>query len=154
MHHLLKVSLLEQQCITVLKDSCVSLPASLVSCEVSFFCASVFMPVRRSHLPAGCVAQLPSSEGQLGCSSPSVLQIALAAAMASLSPAALAEEVGDELGMLWPTRVLPALLRALPYLSLYTDRCTNACAACTGLLDENHCIIFPVELWHGTQAFH
>lgn len=78
---------------------------------------------------AGCAAQLPSSEGQLGCSSPSVLQIALAASLASLSPAALAEEAGDELGMLWPTRVLPALLRALPYLSLYTDRCTKALCA-------------------------
>ncbi|KAL3133044.1 hypothetical protein ABBQ38_006950 [Trebouxia sp. C0009 RCD-2024] len=67
-------------------------------------------------------AQPPSSEGQLTCSSPSMLQVALAASLASLSGSALAEEVGHELGMLWPTRVLPALLRALPYLTLYTDR--------------------------------
>ncbi|KAL3133047.1 hypothetical protein ABBQ38_006953 [Trebouxia sp. C0009 RCD-2024] len=49
-------------------------------------------------------------------------EVALAASLASLSGSALAEEVGHELGMLWPTRVLPALLRALPYLTLYTDR--------------------------------
>ncbi|KAL3133056.1 hypothetical protein ABBQ38_006962 [Trebouxia sp. C0009 RCD-2024] len=67
-------------------------------------------------------AQPPSSEGQLTCSSPSMLQVALAASLASLSGSALAEEVGHELAMLWPTRVLPALLRALPYLTLYTDR--------------------------------
>lgn len=54
-----------------------------------------------------------------------MLQVALAASLASLSGSALAEEVGHELGMLWPTRVLPALLKALPYLALYTDRCTS-----------------------------
>lgn len=114
------------------------------------------MPVQRLHLLAGCASQLPSSEGQLGCSSPSVLQIALAASLACLSPAALAEEVGDELGMLWPTRVLPALLRAQPYLSLYTDRCTKALCALTDAcpLAMSPCMLSPFELWHGAQALH
>ena len=67
-------------------------------------------------------ARQPSAEGQVAASSPTVQQVALAASLASLCGAALAEEVGDELGMLWPTRVQPALLRALPYLSLYSDR--------------------------------
>lgn len=71
-----------------------------------------------------------------------MLQVALAASLASLSAAALAEEVGDELGMLWPTRVLPALLRALPYLALYTDRWTSHVPLCastsTGLLAKRH----------------
>ncbi len=53
---------------------------------------------------------------------PTVRQVALAASLAGLSGAALAEEVGDQLGMLWPTRLQPALLRALPYLALCTDR--------------------------------
>ena len=52
---------------------------------------------------------------------PSVRQVALAASLAGLPGTALAE-VGDQLGMLWPNRIQPALLRALPYLSLCTDR--------------------------------
>lgn len=72
-----------------------------------------------------------------------MLQIALAASLASLSAAALAEEVGAQLGMLWPTRVLPALLRALPYLSLYTDRCTSLMyITCTCLVIRNACMTF------------
>ena len=78
-------------------------------------------------------AQLPSTEGQLPYSGPSILQVALAASLASLSASALAEEVGNELGMLWPTRVLPALLRALPYLTLYTDRYPSPMPLCIHL---------------------
>ena len=96
-------------------------------------------------------AQLPSTEGQLPYSSPSILQVALAASLASLSASALAEEVGNELGMLWPTRVLPALLRALPYLTLYTDRCTSPMPLCilTHMPAEQTLHDTPPNLWHG-----
>ena len=60
----------------------------------------------------------------MGPSQPSMRQVALAASMAGLSASALAEEVGEQLSMLWPTRLQPALLRALPYLALCTDRST------------------------------
>ena len=61
-------------------------------------------------------------EGHLAASQPSVRQLALAVSLAGLSGAALAEEVGEHLGMLWPTRLQPALQRALPYTALRTDR--------------------------------
>ena len=102
------------------------LERSMTILFLTFYSFMVIIPMPCCFL-ADSAAQLPSSEGQLASSCPSVLQIALAASLASLSAAALAEEVGDELGMLWPTRVLPALLRALPYLSLYTDRYTSLC---------------------------
>lgn len=70
----------------------------------------------------GSAGQLLGVEGQEAPNSPTVRQVALAASVTILAGAALAEEVGDELGMLWPTRVQPALLRALPYLSLCSDR--------------------------------
>lgn len=50
-------------------------------------------------------------------------QVALAASLAALAPGPLLEELADELGMLWPTRIQPALLRAQQYLPLWTDRC-------------------------------
>ena len=71
---------------------------------------------------AGDSGQQSVPEGQSAVPLPSVRQVALAASLAELSGAALAEEVGEQLGMLWPMRVQPALLRALPYLSLCTDR--------------------------------
>lgn len=71
---------------------------------------------------AGDAEQPSGLEGQLAVPQPSVRQVALAAALAELSGAALAEEVGEQLGMLWPMRLQPALHRALPYLSLCTDR--------------------------------
>ncbi|KAL0023027.1 hypothetical protein WJX79_001295 [Trebouxia sp. C0005] len=77
-----------------------------------------------SGIVAGDASQPPGSEGQLVPSQPTVRQVALAASLAGLSGAALAEEVGDQLGMLWPTRLQPALLRALPYLALCNDRWT------------------------------
>ncbi|KAL0055275.1 hypothetical protein WJX82_009859 [Trebouxia sp. C0006] len=75
-----------------------------------------------SGIAPGDALQPPDPEGQLVPSQPTVRQVALAASLAGLSGAALAEEVGDQLGMLWPTRLQPALLRALPYLALCSDR--------------------------------
>ena len=49
-------------------------------------------------------------------------QVALAASLAALAPGALLEQLADELGLLWPTRIQPALLRAQQYLPLWTDR--------------------------------
>lgn len=54
-------------------------------------------------------------------------QVALAASLAALAPGPLLDELADELGMLWPTRIQPALLRAQHYLRLWTDRCDTAC---------------------------
>ena len=54
-------------------------------------------------------------------------QVALAASLAALAPGPLLDELADELGMLWPTRIQPALLRAQQYLPLWTDRCDVAC---------------------------
>ena len=67
-------------------------------------------------------------------------QVALAASLATLAPGPLLEELADELGMLWPTRIQPALLRAQQYLPLWTDRCDIAS------LSYSKCMLLGVAL--------
>ncbi|DBA97235.1 TPA: hypothetical protein ACH3X1_014983 [Trebouxia sp. C0004] len=112
-----------------LSDAAVLQPAVVVTSRM----IELLQPQELQALLVGCLSsgtvagdasQPAGPQGQLVPSQPTVRQVALAASLAGLSGAALAEEVGDQLGMLWPTRLQPALLRALPYLALCTDRWT------------------------------
>ena len=81
--------------------------------------------INKFYLHAERCEQLPIDGRQVLAAG--LREIALAASLAALAPGPLLEELADELGMLWPTRIQPALLRAQQYLPLWTDRYCITC---------------------------